>query len=102
MASISLRLEFPKVVEISLRSGRVVAVPAEEPEMVRRIDPAYGTESTSGIVRGGCCSQRAVDSDLAAAAADSVAAADPRPLAGVTGRARSVLPQIVEISLRSG
>src|ERR1700723_963049 len=96
------RLELPQVVEISLRSSRVVAVPAEEPEVARPIDPAHGAESTSGIVCGGCCSERAVDSDLAAAAADCVAAADPCPLARVTSRARSVLPQIVEISLRSG
>src|SRR5580658_644827 len=102
MDSPPLRLELPQVVEISLRSGRVEAVPAEEPEIARRIDPARGAESTSGSVRGGGCSQRAVDSGLAAAEADCAAAAHPRPLARVPGCARSVLPQVVEISETSG
>src|ERR1700678_2484522 len=61
--STPLRLILPQVVEISLGSGRVVAIPAEEPEIARQIDPARGAESTSGDVGGGY-SQHAVDSGL--------------------------------------
>ena len=57
-----LRLVLPQVIQVAGFSDRVVARPAEEPEIARRIDPACGAFPFSRDVAEGEASERAIDS----------------------------------------
>ena len=62
--SMLLWLVHPEVVELSQGSGRIIAIPAEEPEISAAIDPIRSSVAGSRKVHGGRYARSTVHSGL--------------------------------------
>src|SRR5580658_4865941 len=83
------RIELPKVIEVTVVSGSVVAVAPEEPEITAAVSPGHSVIPGSGEVSGRRSTQRAVHPRLTTIAAERVAPAHPGPIACATSSCQS-------------